>query len=102
MMRVVSFYFPQGRPTVVDPTVASAPVRIIVGDETATIKHFHAEYWMRVATVGFIRDFELTSGSRFAVMGPVLVIERWDESLIKDALDSFVDRLPDYAVKSGI
>lgn len=91
-MKITSFYYlayPDSLP--LDPFVAASEVYIEVSETEGSINDFDFSYSIHVYTVGFIQ--QQVKEKSFFCTRPAIVVDRFDDSSIKVALEAILPKI---------
>jgi hypothetical protein len=95
-MRITSFYYlayPDSLP--LDPLVAANEVYLEVSEVEGSINDFDFTYSIHIYTVGFIQ--QQVKAKSFFCTRPAIVVDRFDDSSIKAALEAILPQMDEIA-----
>lgn len=97
-MKITSFYYlayPDSSPP--DELLAASEVYLEVSEAEASIDNFDFTYSIHVYTIGFIR--QQLKEKPFFLCRSAIVVDRFEDSIIKAALESILPRIDEIAEK---
>ena len=98
MRRIASFYYlsyPDSMPD--DPLRVHSEVYVEVGGEGADCEHFEETYAFHVYTRKCVN--ELLDKDGLLVSPSTIIVDRFDDTSIKCALESVLENIEDYGIK---
>ena len=101
-MKITSFYYlnyPDRMPE--NPRNAASEVYVEVGDSHATQNQFAFTYAFKVYTIDYIKNEIFRKGGPFLVDRSVIIVDRFDDKLIKTAIESVLSNIDYYGIKKG-
>lgn len=90
MRKITSFYYlnyPDKMPE--DPHNACSELYVEVGGQDSSINNFDQTYSFQVYTIGYLNDL-IGSKNGFLVDRSVIIVEKFDDKLIEQALESII------------
>jgi hypothetical protein len=98
--KIVNFYYlkyPDDRPP--NPDMAESEVYVEVGDRDTTQEHFDSTYAFHVYTVSYLSQLLRSPGKGFLIDRAVIVVERFEDALIRAAIESIIESIADYGIE---
>ena len=100
-MKISAIYcldYPDGHPK--NPLIARGEIRVEVGEGKPTIEAFDSTYSFTVYTIEFLQQ-ELQVGRKYVIDRATIIVERFDQAVIREAIESILDKLDCFGVKVG-
>ena len=97
-MKITALYYlqyPDCSPA--DPTLAASEVYVETASNEGDTDHFDETYSVMICTANFIKK-HLVSHQYYCGRS-VIVVERFEDSVIRNALESLLPRISEFAVK---
>jgi hypothetical protein len=100
MRKITSFYYlnyPDNLPS--DPLDAYSETYVEIGDKRSALNDFEETFSIHVYTVRRIDNLVTKDG--YAVLQSAIIVDRFEDQIIENALNKILENIEDYGIKVG-